>query len=145
MGGKTRKLKEKILDHMLLGSVYDCLMQKTRYREEPLSFYYNIMIGQKHRMIFYKRLKKQYFEKCVKKRAWETEKKEANSNTVWFLWMQGIDQAPELVKKCLASLQKQIKDKEIVILDENNLLDYIQLPNYIMEKYQKGIIKNVFF
>lgn len=37
--------KKKIQDHMLLGSIYDNVMLKTKYRDAKLSFLYNVMIG----------------------------------------------------------------------------------------------------
>ena len=40
---------------MLLGSIYDNVMLKTKYRDAKLSFLYNVMIGQKHRMLYYKK------------------------------------------------------------------------------------------
>lgn len=43
---------------MLLGSIYDNVMLKTKYRDAKLSFLYNVMIGQKHRMLYYKKIKK---------------------------------------------------------------------------------------
>ena len=52
--GKLDKVKYKIEDHMLLGSVYDNIMMKTKYRNKKLSFLYNVMVAQKHRMLYYK-------------------------------------------------------------------------------------------
>lgn len=54
--GKLDKVKYKIEDHMLLGSVYDNIMMKTKYRNKKLSFLYNVMVAQKHRMLYYKQL-----------------------------------------------------------------------------------------
>lgn len=45
--GKLDKVKYKIEDHMLLGSVYDNIMMKTKYRNKKLSFLYNVMVAQK--------------------------------------------------------------------------------------------------
>ena len=55
---------------------------------------------------------------------------------VWFCWFQGLEHAPEIVKCCYKSLQKL--GKEIIVLDEKNLKDYVVLPDHIMDKYQKG-------
>lgn len=62
------------------------------------------------------------------------------SNKVWFCWLQGLDQAPDLVKMCHASLKRYLKDKEIVVLTSENIHEYVSFPQFIMEKYQKGII-----
>jgi hypothetical protein len=52
------QVKFKIEDRMLLGSIYDNIMLKLKYNTPKLTFLYNVMIGQKHRMLYYKRLKK---------------------------------------------------------------------------------------
>jgi len=62
------------------------------------------------------------------------------SNKVWFCWLQGLDQAPEVVKMCYASLNRHLKDKEIIVLTNENLFDYVSFPEHIMEKYRKGIL-----
>ena len=39
---------------------------------------------------------------------------------VWFSWLQGIDQAPELVKVCLASQREQLPDYDFRVFDLSN-------------------------
>ena len=63
--GKLDKVKYKIEDHMLLGSVYDNLMMKTKYRNKKLSFLYNVMVAQKHRMLYYKQLEENIWTDAV--------------------------------------------------------------------------------
>ena len=138
--GKLAKLKYKLEDHMLLGSIYDNVMMKTKYREEKLAFLYNVMVGQKHRMLFYSRLKKKYLDKCTSERGWEAKEKKFNADTIWLCWLQGMENAPELVKQCYASLRRNIPDKDIVLLDESNIFEYVTMPEYIVEKWKKGII-----
>lgn len=40
---------------------------------------------------------------------------------IWFCWLQGMENAPELVKVCYESLCKNINDREIVVLTNENL------------------------
>lgn len=67
------------------------------------------------------------------------------SNTVWVCWLQGIDNAPDLVKTCYASMKHHIKNMDIIVLDESNLFDYVSFPDYIVEKWKKGTISNTHF
>lgn len=64
------------------------------------------------------------------------------SNKVWFCWFQGLDQAPEIVKVCNASLKRYLKDKEVIVLTNENIHEYVSFPEFIMEKYKKGILDN---
>lgn len=60
---------------------------------------------------------------------------------IWVCWFQGIDQAPDLVKKCIDTLTINApSDYTIIIIDEKNIADYISLPIHILSKYESGII-----
>ena len=63
-----------------------------------------------------------------------------SSNKVWICWFQGIESAPEIVQKCYESVRVNLLDKEIVVITSDNINDYVRFPDYIMEKWQKGII-----
>ena len=67
------------------------------------------------------------------------------SNKVWWCWLQGEENAPELQKECLKSLRRHLKDREIIVVTNDNLYNYIEMPQYIKEKYEKGIISNTHF
>lgn len=67
------------------------------------------------------------------------------SNKVWVCWLQGMENAPLLVKRCYESLQKYLTDREIIIITEKNFSEYITFPDYILEKWTKGIITNTHF
>lgn len=62
------------------------------------------------------------------------------SNYIWICWLQGYDNAPDLVKACINSIRNEFKEKEIVIITNDNLDEYIDFPKSIKEKFQKGII-----
>ena len=57
---------------------------------------------------------------------------------VWVLWWQGMENAPELIKICMSNKKKYIKDREIIILTKDNLKKYVQLPEYLLEKFKCG-------
>ncbi|MDO4557098.1 MAG: capsular polysaccharide synthesis protein [Lachnospiraceae bacterium] len=145
MSEKWKKIKYKLKDHMLLGSIWDQMMMKYKYRGPKLSFLYNVMVAQKHRMIYYKSLKEKYFDKCICNRSWEQLEKQSNPDTVWVCWMQGMNQAPELVHRCYESLKKNLPHKKIIVIDENNIFDYVTMPDYIVQKWRDGIMGTAHF
>ncbi len=67
------------------------------------------------------------------------------SNKVWFCWFQGIESAPALVQRCYESLQKNLTDKEIILLTLDNIFQYVDFPEHITRKWKKGIITNTHF
>ena len=69
-----------------------------------------------------------------------------NIKPIWILWLQGFEEAPELVKVCVHSIQSRLEKEEYMcLLDKNTIFDYIDLPDYIIEKWKKGFISNTHF
>ena len=145
MNEKIQKLKYKIEDRMLLGSIYDNIIKKLRYNQPKTNFLYNVMVAQKHRMIYYHMLKRKYYRRCTMKREWESKEKIANKDTIWFMWLQGYDDAPEIVKRCYESIQKNFPDKKLIFLDKDNIWEYISMPDYVVEKWKSGVYGNAHF
>lgn len=67
------------------------------------------------------------------------------SNKVWVCWFQGMENAPPIVQHCYRSLQKNLPDREIVLLTEENYTQYVQLPDHILKKAAEGIIPKAQF
>jgi hypothetical protein len=91
----------------------------------------------------YRLIKRKYFKYIDGYK--KTTKKKELSNKVWWCWLQGEEDAPELCKANLNSLRKNLKGRDIIVITEDNWSDYIDLPDYIIEKYKKGIITRTHF
>ena len=89
-------------------------------------------------------LREEFFPvmKQLEKKYEYVELLQKRTNKVWFCWLQGLDQAPDLVKMCYASLKRHLKGKEIIVLTSENIHEYVSFPEFIMEKYKKGILDN---
>lgn len=61
---------------------------------------------------------------------------------IWICWWQGENNAPELVKKCINSVRKNVDaDKaEIHVITLNNCMEYVTLSSQIIEKFNSGKI-----
>lgn len=68
------------------------------------------------------------------------KKQQTNSKKIWFFWWQGINKAPNLVRRCYSSLKKNASGYEVVLLTRNNIQNYVDLPPYILNKMKKGKI-----
>lgn len=90
-----------------------------------------------------RRLKRKYY-KIIENRE-ELSEKSNISDKVWVFWYQGLENAPDLIKKCVESTRKAFKDKEVVVLTKDNYKDYVQFPEYINKKFEKGIISYTHF
>ena len=54
---------------------------------------------------------------------------------IWIMWYQGINNAPPLVKACLQSVLINRAKHPVYLVDESNLNKYIELPDYILQKF----------
>lgn len=63
---------------------------------------------------------------------------------VFTIWLQGERNAPKIVKACIASMRRHLK-QEVVVLDESTLFDWIELPQYITDKWKSGRMRAAHF
>ena len=80
--------------------------------------------------------------------------------TIWFCWLQGLENAPEVVKACYHSLVRHLgiagrgstgsptarnEGYEIIVIDGKNWREYVDLPEYVVEKWRNGLIPAAHF
>lgn len=129
-------VKKSLKSRTLIYDINSILINKLGYADINLA-------GANSKYRVFTNLKRKYQSQIGK--TGFTEYKGDAKKRVWICWLQGIDNAPELVKNCYASIKYHIKDMEIVVLDKDNIKDYITLPDYIYEKWENGIIPNAQF
>lgn len=85
---------------------------------------------------------KRYLKKAMKLH-YEPQELEANSETIiWQYWEQGLENAPEIVKICVDSVEKYKNGHKHLILSRENIKDYVDIPDYIWELNDKKVIKS---
>ncbi|MFR5876230.1 MAG: capsular polysaccharide synthesis protein [Eubacterium sp.] len=129
-------LKKSLKSRTLIYDINSILIHKLGYADIDLA-------GANSKYRTFTSLKKKYKSHIGKTKF--TKYKGDDKKRVWICWLQGIDNAPELVKNCYASVKHYIRDMEIVVLDKSNIKDYVNLPDYIYDKWEKGIIPNAQF
>lgn len=67
------------------------------------------------------------------------------SDIIWVCWLQGIENAPNIVQGCYRNLLKNAENKKVILITEKNMFEYVQFPDYIMEKYKNGYISKTHF
>ena len=59
---------------------------------------------------------------------------------IWQYWAQGYNEVPSVVKQCLDSVDQYCKDEIIIRLSNDNIQEYLDLPDYILkQKEQRSI------
>ena len=59
----------------------------------------------------------------------------------WSCWWQGMEEAPDLIKACSNSLKRYLPDEvELVIITKDNYRDYVDFPQWIIDKVENGSV-----
>ena len=58
---------------------------------------------------------------------------------VWVFWWQGEKQMPPIVKVCYESIKRNTSHP-VVLIDKDNFGDYVEVPDYILQKVENGQI-----
>lgn len=66
-------------------------------------------------------------------------------NCIWLCWWQGLEQAPELVKKCIESIKNNAGNHKVIIITEDNYKNYVNIPEWAEEKKNKRIISRTHY
>lgn len=68
----------------------------------------------------------------------------AGEERIFSIWLQGEENAPEVVKACLRSIRKNCP-QELVLLDAESIFKWISLPEHIVEKWRSGKMRPAHF
>lgn len=61
------------------------------------------------------------------------------NNTIWTMWWQGEENAPLVIKECIRSMRLHSNGHPVVVLSEDNYMDYVQLPKNILQCFYDSI------
>ena len=64
-----------------------------------------------------------------------------DQDVIWVCWFQGMEQAPELVRSCFSRLCA-VETHRVILITEENMLQYADIPSSVLRKWKAGIIPN---
>ena len=67
------------------------------------------------------------------------------NKTIFWCWLKGLNNITKLGLSCLNSIKKNLKDYNLIIINDSNIKDYVHIPKYIMDKYKNGIFTPTHF
>ena len=134
------RLKEGISKKNLLEMIYFCIIVL-----KPVNRKFQLKLGSEKRAENTFNYLYKHYSPLIKNRPKYLGELHEKTNIIWICWLQGEENAPELIKVCIRSIRKYNPNKKIIILDEKTLSKYATFPNYILEKRAKGIISNTHF
>lgn len=66
------------------------------------------------------------------------------NDPIWMYWNSGLENAPEIVKKCYESI-KSYSEREVILLTEKNVNEYVTFPEELLKKKKKGNLSMAVF
>ena len=59
------------------------------------------------------------------------------NKTIFWCWFKGLQKITKLGLSCLNSIKKNLKEYNLIIINETNIKQYVNIPQYIIDKYKK--------
>lgn len=136
-----RIIKKSIMSHTLPTDIFGYGLVQTGFTDKYLA-------GQVTMYKSYNWLKKIFKKELNLIERQQSEKEEhikISEDYVWICWLQGMENAPELVQICFNSVRYWLKGKKVIVITSENYKQYVELPDFIIEKWKNGIISNTHF
>lgn len=67
------------------------------------------------------------------------------NKTIWVFWWQGKNKMPIIVQKCYESVIKYSNGANVVLITKDNYFQYLDIPDIMIYKLNKGIICHAHF
>lgn len=64
---------------------------------------------------------------------------------IWICWWQGKEHMPDLAKLCMRYVEKNKGQHKIIFVDQDNFQQYVTLPDFLLERLEKGKISITHF
>jgi len=77
--------------------------------------------------------------------SYEPDNYDTKTTPIYICWWQGYDSAPIIVKKCIDSVKQHAGTHPVIVMTRDNWDKYVNLPEYILLKVQKGQISLTHF
>lgn len=65
---------------------------------------------------------------------------EGMGGKIWMCWWQGVEHSPEIVKACIDSVKKNSAGREVIVITDANINEYVAFPEWVLELRRKGIL-----
>lgn len=134
MSTRIARLKLLIKEQGFLFALKYYFLRVTNQQEKYIRFLYD----------FFKKYLSEEIEKYKNLNVEKTDSEVTmQKRYVWVCWWQGYENMPRLCKACYEQLKSVLDEKryELILITKNNYSDYAVIPDYIIEKLERGYIK----
>ena len=127
---KTRDLSKSLALYYACNSLTNNYFEKHR---RTINIRHNIIIREISRQI------PQTIQK-YESETYNCGEKPAYPEPIWVCWLQGYENMNDFIKRCIKSLFDHAGDHPVFFIENNNVSEYITIPEQIQRKREAGII-----
>ena len=109
----------------------------------PDKFSSRLQIIKHKKVLHYLNIK--YNTNIIEEKTNDAEEKSIKKLPIWVCWLQGEDKMPEVPKICYELIKKNSNEHPVILITLDNYKDYINIPDYILKKYENKEIKDAHF
>lgn len=66
-------------------------------------------------------------------------------HVIWVIWTQGRENMPVIVQRCFESILRNRGTYQVILLDKDNIKEFVNLPDFIYKKHEDGLISYAHF
>lgn len=122
---------------------YNGLIPRSKRKE--WGFHYSELPIQTKVATYWHRIIEAYFNGEIEKYDILPKKDLQGKKIIWQYWAQGIENAQDTARLCFASVDKYKSDYEVIRIADDNIDEYLELPEFIKEKRSNPEFRAVFF
>lgn len=115
---------------LLFSNLFPCSRNNLKWRKK---------IEEKKRKIILDYLNNNYYVE-IEGTASLGDEKNPYRYCIWTAWLQGEEKAPEVIRLTIESMRRHSNGHPVIVISNDNIEQYIQLPSVIKRKYLSGII-----
>ncbi len=103
-------------------------------------------ISHRHIREYYAKLVDATYERLIRDLPYEADAHarldDANNGPIWVMWWQGLEDpsTPPIVRACVESVRRHANGRNVYLITKDNLKEYINLDQIILDKFGKGDI-----
>lgn len=88
----------------------------------------------------YTKLRKKYVRYIKTEKKLEKKQIVEKNKNIWIFWYQGMENAPDIVRACYNSIKEHLNTWNIILITKENYMEYVNIPEYIIEKLKKNVM-----
>lgn len=140
---KKLHLYHKIQEYGIKCTMVSLLSGLFDYGKHKLKWNW-LVLQKKHKTIL-NYLTKHYYNNIKTITCEKKDNQKVYSQCIWTAWLQGESNAPKVIQLTIQSMRKHANGHTVIVITDENVDNYVQIPLKIKQKHAEGKMRNAHF